>query len=113
MKSLIIFISTAFISFGASAACNKPESPSLPDADTAVTAQMVKARHDVDQFLEDANAYLDCISNARQHDKMVDEMHHVGDSFNKIVRSYKARKSSASWNFTDISMGYTSSVGRW
>ena len=96
MKSIIIFISTAFISFGASAACDKPESSSLPDADTAVTAQMVKAKHDVTQFLEDANAYLECVSSSRKHDKMVDEMHYVGNSFNKIVRNYKARKSAAS-----------------
>ena len=72
-------------------ACDKPASPSLPDPDTAVTPQMIKAKNDVKTYLASAEAYLKCNISTKQHNGMVDDMKSVADGFNKIVRSYKAR----------------------
>ena len=72
-------------------ACDRPGSPELPDPDTAVTPQMIKAKNDVKSYLGSAEKYLKCNISTKQHNAMVDEMKKVADSFNKIVRSYKAR----------------------
>ncbi len=74
-------------------ACDKPAKPELPDPETAVTPQMVKAKNDVKAFLANAEAYLKCNISTAQHNKMVDDMHEVADSFNAIVRAYKTRMS--------------------
>ena len=108
MKKLAVFVVTAFLSIGANAACEKPVAPSLPDANSAVTAEMVKAKREVTQFLTDAQSYLDCIGIPAENDQsevalaivasynqMVGVIHTVGDGFNSVVRSYKARKSTA------------------
>ncbi|NIB41146.1 hypothetical protein HBA55_16200 [Pseudomaricurvus alkylphenolicus] len=75
----------------AAMACSKPEAPALPDPDTAVTPQMVKAKNDVKAFLADAEAYLKCNISTKQHNNMVDKMKSVAADFNKIVRAYKSR----------------------
>lgn len=77
-------------------ACDKPAAPELPDPSTAVTPQMIKAKNDVNAYLEAAKAYLDCVSgNAGRHNAMVDEMEKVAEKFNAAVRDYKARMTNA------------------
>ena len=87
----------ATLMFSASAmACDKPNAPELPDPSTAVTPQMIKAKNEVNAYLEAAKAYLDCVgSNASRHNAMVSEMEKVADKFNTAVREYKARMSAA------------------
>ena len=75
------------------AACDKPGKPELPDPETAVTPQMIKAKNDVKAYLADAEKYLKCNLSNKQHNAMVDDMKGVADDFNVIVRSYKARMS--------------------
>ncbi|TQV78023.1 hypothetical protein FKG94_13140 [Exilibacterium tricleocarpae] len=76
----------------ATLACHKPTPPTLPDPDAAVTAQMVKAKHQMKAFMDAANAYLDCISgDTRQYNAWIDEMAKTADQFNAIVRKYKRR----------------------
>ncbi|MFT7130689.1 MAG: hypothetical protein ACI89U_002816 [Gammaproteobacteria bacterium] len=72
-------------------ACTKPEAPELPDAATAVTAQMVKAKNDVKAYMIGANAYLECARNDKAHNRMVKSMKKIGEQFNLAVRSYKER----------------------
>ncbi len=74
-----------------SLACSKPSAPALPDPQTAVTPQMVKAKNDIKEFLSNAESYLKCNITTNQHNAMVDEMKSVADDFNEIIRAYKAR----------------------
>jgi hypothetical protein len=73
------------------AACTKPEAPMLTDAATAVAAQVVKAKNDVQAYMTGANAYLDCVKNDKKHNRMVKSMKKIGGDFNVAVRSYKER----------------------
>jgi hypothetical protein len=91
IKASAFILSTVLFSGLASAACEKPEAPALPDAATAVTAQMVKAKNDVQAYMTGANAYLECVSNDTKHNRMVKSMKKVGEEFNVAVRSYKDR----------------------
>lgn len=85
LAALMLLSSTTY------AACVKPAAPTLPDADTAVTAQMLKAKNDVNEYIKNANAYLGCVKSGAKHNKMVKSMKSVGNEFNESVRSYKER----------------------
>lgn len=74
-----------------SIACDKPNKPELPDPNSAVTPQMIKAKNDVKAYLAAAENYLKCNISTKQHNNMVDDMKAVADAFNVIVRAYKAR----------------------
>lgn len=93
----IFAAATATLLFSVSAlACDKPDAPELPDPATAVTPQMIKAKNDVNSYIDAAKKYLDCVSgNATRHNAMVDEMEKVAEKFNAAVRDYKARMSNA------------------
>jgi hypothetical protein len=90
IKATAFVLSTVLFS-GLAQACTKPEAPALPDAATAVTAQMVKAKNDVQAYMTSANAYLECARNDKAHNRMVKSMNKVGEEFNVAVRSYKDR----------------------
>ena len=79
-----------------SLACTKPEKPELPDVDSAVLAQMVKAQKEVKRYLKLSEEYLACEKNDSRHDRMVSEMKSLGSNFNKLVKNYKARSQSTS-----------------
>lgn len=72
-------------------ACSKPNPPEIPDPQTAVTPQMIKAKNEVQAYVAEAEKYLKCNISSSQHNKMVDEMKAVADTFNQAVRDYKAR----------------------
>ncbi len=72
-------------------ACSKPELSGLPDPKTAVTPQMVKAKHELTRYLKEAEAYLKCADGDRAYNVMVDEMKNHAAAFNKIVSEYKKR----------------------
>ncbi len=91
IKATAFVLSTVLFSGLTHAACAKPEAPVLPDAATAVTAQMVKAKNDVQAYMTGANAYLECVSNDKKHNRMVKSMKKIGKEFNVAVRSYKDR----------------------
>lgn len=73
------------------ASCEEPELPVLPDSETAVIAQMKKAKNDVKQYLGDAQVYLECTRSTVRHDAVVDKMKTLGEEFNELVRAYKER----------------------
>ncbi len=91
LSKIIVAGSFALLTNLAVAACDRPAAPDLPDPESAVTPQMIKAKNDVKSYLGSAEAYLKCNISTKQHNGMVDEMKKVADNFNKIVRSYKAR----------------------
>lgn len=71
--------------------CTRPTPPEIPDPATAVTPQMIKAKNDVQAYVDAAEKYLKCNISTAQHNKMVDEMKAVANKFNQAVRDYKAR----------------------
>ena len=74
------------------ATCHKPTPPALPNPDSAVVAQMMKAKHQMRAFMAAANTYLDCVAHDNtQYNAWVDEMTRAADAFNTIVRRYKKR----------------------
>ncbi len=86
VATLLLLTSAAAYSCG-----DKPEKPALPDAATAVTPQMIKAKNDVQAYIAAAEAYLKCGLPTKQHNAMVDEMKAVADDFNQVIRDFKAR----------------------
>ncbi len=94
IKVSALVLSTVLFS-GLTQACTKPTAPALPDAATAVTAQMVKAKHAVNAYMTAAEAYLECASSTIDHNRTVKSMKKVGEGFNEAVRSYKDRMSNA------------------
>ena len=90
-KSLIL---TALLGFSTNlfAACDKPESPMLPDPSSAVTAQMIKAKNDMKDYIAAAETYLKCVeSDNKRYNTMVESMQKAAEDFNAIVRKYKER----------------------
>jgi len=94
LKVITLVLSTVLFS-GLTHACDKPVAPLLPDASTAVTAQMVKAKNQVKAYMSSAEAYLECAADAAAHNEMIDNMKQVADAFNSAVRAYKDRMTNA------------------
>ncbi len=89
----ITLIATAGISVTAWG-CEKPTPPALPDPDTAITPQMIKAKNDMKAYIDAAEIYLKCVEdNTGKYNDMVDAMQSAADGFNSIVRKYKKRMS--------------------
>ena len=63
----------------------------LPDSETAVIAQMKKAKNDVKTYLAAAEVYLKCTRSTVRHDAVVDKMKGPGKDFNSLVKAYKSR----------------------
>ena len=74
-------------------ACTPPEAPVLPDPATAVLAEMVKAKGDVQKFISAGDEYLACEKNTAKYNAMVDLMQQTGEDFNKRIRKFKELKS--------------------
>lgn len=92
MKSVYTGFFIAALGFSQlSFACTRPDAPEIPDPATAVTPQMIKAKNDVQAYVDAAEKYLKCNISTSQHNRMVDEMKEVADKFNQAVRDYKAR----------------------
>lgn len=91
-KYLVAFALMAAVSSGAYA-CSKPESkPEFPDGQTAVSAQMVKAHNDVKAYVKAVEEYLGCARLSKSAEKKeLDELKAFAESFNEVIRTYKAR----------------------
>ena len=80
-----------FVSNSAFAACTSHEAPALPDPETAVLAQMVKAQNEVKNYIKSQEAYLSCTKSGLRYDRAFKEMKRVASDFNSITKAYKAR----------------------
>jgi hypothetical protein len=89
---LSIFTFTLILVGAASSqACDEPSPPAIPDPNTAVLAEMVKAQKDVKKFISSGDSYLKCQKNDNKYNKMVDLMKTTGDEFNKAIKAFKAK----------------------
>ncbi len=74
-------------------ACSKPATkPEFPDPATAVSAQMVKANNEVKAYVKAMQDYLGCAGLSRAAEKKeLDDLKAYAESFNEIIRAYKAK----------------------
>ena len=91
-KYLVAFALTTTLSSGAYA-CSKPSTkPEFPDPQTAVSAQMVKANNEVKTYVKEVQDYLGCAGLSRSVEKKeLDELKAYAESFNEVIRAYKAK----------------------
>lgn len=90
--SIRILVLAALLCSPFASACDKPVAPELPDPNAAVTAQMVKAKNDMKDYIAAAESYLKCVeADTRSYNAMVETMQKAADEFNAIVRKYKDR----------------------
>lgn len=98
MKKILLTLSlcSAFLIPVQVFACSKPDvKPAIPDAETVVTAQMVKANNDVKAYVKAVEDYLACAKLPRsQERKEVDDLKAFAEEFNVVVRAFKARSGS-------------------
>ena len=96
MKFRYLRFITSFLAAGLLSAqlqaCDKPAAPVLPEPESAVLAEMVKAQKDVKAYVAAATDFLACVKNNRQYNDMVDEMKAVGEDFNSRIRKFKELK---------------------
>jgi hypothetical protein len=97
MKSLIA-ISTLllllFIASPAYSACIEAAVPKLPDPDTAMMSDIIRAQNAVKQYLARQEKYLSCVGSTNKHDAAVDKMHEIAEQYNTMSRRYKSRQES-------------------
>ncbi len=93
------FVSTALAATVAalpslSFACAKPESiPVIPDPNTAVTAQMIKANNEVKAYVKATEDYLACAGLSRSEEKdAIDALKAYADEFNSAIRVFKSKQ---------------------
>jgi len=95
MKKMIfaLAIGSACVFSSAAMACSKPDpKPEIPDADTVVTAQMVKANNDMKAYVKGVEDYLKCAKLSRGDEKReMDDLKKFAEDFNAVVRAFKAR----------------------
>lgn len=77
-------------------ACSKPDvKPEIPDADTVVTAQMVKANNEVKAYVKAVEEYIACAKLPRSQEKQeIDDLKKFAEDFNVVVRAFKAKSGS-------------------
>lgn len=92
MRRIITALAMAFILCNsAHAACKSIDAPTLPDPDTAVLAQMVKAQNEVKAYIKAQQEYLNCTKSGLRYDRAFKQMQKVAKKFNTITRAYKNR----------------------
>lgn len=72
--------------------CSAPGAPTLPDPNTAVLAEMVKAQKSVKKYMTASDEYLKCEKNTSKYNAAVDSMQSVGADFNSRIKQFKALK---------------------
>lgn len=95
MKKTLLTLSlcSALLISAQSMACSKPsEKPEIPDVDTVVTAQMIKANNDVKAYVKAVEDYLACAKLPRSQERQeVDDLKKFAEEFNVVVRAFKAK----------------------
>ena len=95
-KSLLNFALLAAMALpAASMACSEPAKPGdFPDPANAVTAQMVKANNEVKAYVKAMEEYLSCSGMSRsEQSKAIKDLEAYAESFNKLIREFKALNS--------------------
>jgi len=89
MKKALLILGLCYASTMTFAAdCKLPEAPKFDKAVIGSEESMMKTQDQVNTFLIEAKASLDCVSRDRTYNKMVDRMHFVGNRYNRYVAAY-------------------------
>ena len=91
VSALLLLLS---ISSNLYADCIEAVVPELPNPDTAVMSDMLRAQDAVKQYIARQEKYLSCVGYGFRHDAVVDKMHEVANSYNNMARRYKSRMES-------------------
>ncbi|MFC3116161.1 hypothetical protein [Cellvibrio fontiphilus] len=93
MKKIIAALTLTTAMSSGAFACSKPATkPEFPDPATAVSAQMVKANNEVKAYVKAMQDYLGCAGLSRSAEKKeLDDLKAYAESFNEIIRAYKAK----------------------
>lgn len=86
---LLVFSANSF-------SCEKPgEKPVLPDINTAVAAQMIKAHADVKNYVKAMQDYLACSKmSVSDKERRLTELKKYADDFNKLINEFKNKNKS-------------------
>ena len=95
MRFLVLTFASLLFANIAVAGCEEPQAPALPDAESAVTAQMVKTQNDVKSYIKAAENFIGCTSNKLVQRRVSKEMEEVAEEFNTLVRAYKEKMQKA------------------
>ena len=94
MKTLLMSVLMC-LAFNVSAGCpvKRPgELPVLPDGAVASEEEMYKAQLASDNYLMQAQAYMECgVMNRRQHMALVERMENFSHEYNEEVIEYRVR----------------------
>lgn len=93
-KTLVaISLSSALVLSAQTFACDKPAAkPAIPDANTVVTAQMVKANNEVKAYVKAVQDYIGCAKLSRSEEEQeIENLQQFAEEFNVVVRAFKAR----------------------
>lgn len=89
--------------------CPLPAKPSIPNGRTSTEEEMLEAQKNMKDYIAKGETVLACLDALKEswgdtaseeqlqihllfYNKMVDEMHAIGDLFNSAVRAYKGRQ---------------------
>ena len=83
------------LALNASAACpvqGPGEAPVLPDGAVASQEEMYQAQLDVENYLLQANTYLDCkVMNRRQHNRLLTQLEVFSELYNEELMEFQVR----------------------
>ena len=96
---LVLMCSAALVHSG----CQSEPAPELPDLETALHSDMLRAMDAVKRYIAKQEAYLNCVDSVQEYNSTVKEMHRVANRFNSLTRRYKARREAVNM-FTDLAM---------
>ena len=91
VMAISTLISVLLLASVSQAACKEAVVPELPDPDTAVMNDMLRAQAAVKQYLLRQEQYLSCVGDNFRHDAAVDKMHDVAEQYNNTARRYRIR----------------------
>lgn len=103
----LTLLSTIALAGVAHAECSRPPEPTVPDGASASQEEMVQGQQDVKSFVEETNAFLDCLEaeekeataaaeeaeeplTAEQRNTYVDRYNAAVDVMQKVAESFNA-----------------------
>lgn len=75
------------------ASCNNaalPEAPSVPGVSERNTNSMLNAQKEIKLYIDASKDYLKCVSSAREHNAIVDNIYATAETYNVALREFRA-----------------------
>ncbi len=89
-RAICVFAALCFVQ-AANARCKQPIYPKLPEAESAVLAQMMKAKADVKKYMSGAEKFLGCSKNKNKLMRVEYDYKKVSDEYMSLFVDYKQR----------------------